>query len=505
MPATTSEPGVFRSPLVFDSDGRHDLGMSSRWHPSRLTGVCRYWRAITSLSPSIWTIVNFGDRYRCPNSHQSLARLCLQRSCGASLDVFLWTYIPDEVKPWAVDTLPAHSARFRSFHAYGFAFDASFLEHFSREPAPVLESLFLWSDSHERMTLPVLFCGATPSLRRLTLHCVDSWRGNKFMGLTVLRLKNCAQALTCTEFLDFLACSPNLEELSLFEGGPRAESASSERRSIHFPRLTTVHIHGIHPVSASTILAQIVPSPNSLRLTVGASTLPMTQISGYASLRDTGKVQVGLFYDGIRIAGAGPSTSFTLRSSSGDPVEPSCVEAAAAFFAEHNITEVTLCPTTPSGADTTTWSRLLQAMPGVSRLVIAPTCAESRTELIRVLCSPVDEPATETSACRSYLLPNLIDIVLKDTTNSLRCTTTIMECAKLLKLRCLNDSTGVERIVFVKNDDFGEVRTVQEQYELYADCFEGLKVQLDVVTDFETPEWASWDGPRAEQKWLLRP
>ncbi|KII83388.1 hypothetical protein PLICRDRAFT_119443, partial [Plicaturopsis crispa FD-325 SS-3] len=84
-------------------------------------------------------------------------------------------------------------------------------------PAQKLASLTVALSEPTTATLPKLFSGKTPCLRKLALHRFTRWPGNTFNNLTHISLHNQPASERCTlaQFLDFIGSSPLLEELYL--------------------------------------------------------------------------------------------------------------------------------------------------------------------------------------------------------------------------------------------------------------------------------------------------
>lgn len=279
------------------------------WHTSILSGVCRYWRAVSLSFPPIWNTIDIGDANRAPNSNINLAMLCLRRSYAAPVDVRIWGEISDWAEPWVSETLASQSIRFRSFHLYDFRDGARLLNEFTECPAPELESLTIQSWPEEgpmgnpNPRLPVLFAGHTPRLRHLTLKFYSSWPGNNFNTLTHLCLEHQSthpsSIRRTSDFLVLLASNPNLEELILNKGGPNDDGFLDSRvpaGRINLSRLRKLVIKGSPIPVVARILSHIRISPTALvqilRCRGGSAATLLTAVAGCANLANITRMRL---------------------------------------------------------------------------------------------------------------------------------------------------------------------------------------------------------------------
>jgi hypothetical protein len=283
-----------------------------KWHASLLAGVCRYWRAVTLSFPDIWNTIVIGDPARAPNSNIELAILSLRRSYFSNVDVHIWHRIPDFAKSWFSETLASQSIRFRGFHVYSLDQAFNLLDTFTECPAPQLESLTIqaWPSYEIYRTnleslreLPTLFAGITPRLRRLTLRCYDSWPGNNFSNLTHLHLEHQSSrtpsSRRTSDFLQFLATNPLLEEIFLNNAGPNDDGLLDSRihsQRIEFPRLRKVILKGCPIPCAARILSQITISPEAhvqvLRCRNGTASTLLSGVAGCANLKNVTRLRM---------------------------------------------------------------------------------------------------------------------------------------------------------------------------------------------------------------------
>lgn len=381
---TPSEFSPTVPPLVYqDGVGSESAWWSNSWHSVRLTGVCRYWKAVTLLFPSIWTTVSLGPERQYPNANGELAQLCLRRSYGASIDVYIWAWPSEDLMPWVTETLASQSIRFRSLHIYNFDFDAEFLHQFEECPTPQLESLTIAPPKNNPSPLPTIFAGYTPKLRHLTLHRLTSWWGNDFKNLTSLCLKDAAQSLTYDEFFDLIASSPDLEHMELVEAGPISETYDvPDTYHVALPRLRTLCIESSSSTRLIRILSHLQPSTTlSLRIRQRCSDARPGSILAVTSrlegVRNVSKLRlrterVSFNHKRLQLTGAGES-SFDLPFSADfhEMASNQYMAAAIGLFTACNITELWI------GTDDVVvreelWQRLLYALPSLTKLVLGP-------------------------------------------------------------------------------------------------------------------------------------
>lgn len=294
---------------------RFDATQASQntWHASLLAEVCRYWRAVTLSFPTIWTTVDIGDTTRAPNANIELAMLSLRRSYASTIDVRIWDQIPDSALLWFSETLASQSIRFRGFHMCNLVHGTRLLDIFSECPAPQLESLTIqtWPQPEDSLPtatlspsqLPTLFAGITPHLRRLTLRWYTSWPGNNFSNLTHLCLEHQnshpPSLRRTSDFLQFLASSPLLQELILNAAGPNddglLDSRIPESRMV-FPHLCKVVFKAIPVPCAARILSHIEISRKAhvqlLRCRSGSASTLLSSVAGCVNLANVTRLRI---------------------------------------------------------------------------------------------------------------------------------------------------------------------------------------------------------------------
>ncbi|KAL0563653.1 hypothetical protein V5O48_018413 [Marasmius crinis-equi] len=202
-------------------------------------------------------------------------KTCISRSQAAPLDIFLGMtprtkpkstpYNPSRNIPYvlqfATDTLALimpEVSRFRELHVdlrkWNGDPESFFLALSLLEAAPSLTSLTILHAEPRRGTaadvplpgtLPNIFSGNMPVLTRLTLESFTSWPSDYFHNLTHLCLFHQVpySRPSTSAFLDFLECSPRLQELVLVDAGPTRISfedyprVSSDRCSVELSHL----------------------------------------------------------------------------------------------------------------------------------------------------------------------------------------------------------------------------------------------------------------------------
>ncbi|KAK7045633.1 hypothetical protein VNI00_007466 [Paramarasmius palmivorus] len=221
--------------------------------------VCRHWRGVVARCPALWGTIDNLRGGVCPQT-------CLKRSRGAPVDVFLSITGPEfkPIQPELVDALIPHIPRFRQFHVNTDGwFDPTPIYASLKESAPNLTSLSIVTKGRDVVggVLPAIFNDHMPQLRQLTLEHFTSWPATYFTNLTHCCLFDQWDATatsrpTTSQFLDFLASSPGLEELALVRAGPTRlqsddfPSVSPPSRIVELPKLKELSI-GDWPSSQS--------------------------------------------------------------------------------------------------------------------------------------------------------------------------------------------------------------------------------------------------------------
>ncbi|KAI0693791.1 hypothetical protein BC835DRAFT_1052539 [Cytidiella melzeri] len=422
--------------LRFDST----QAAENTWHPSLAAGVCRYWRAVTLSFPSIWTTVEIGDIARAPNANIELAMLSLRRSYSSTVDVRVWNELPDSAISWFTETLASQSVRFKGFHLYDFEHGAKLLNALSECPAPQLENLTIqtWPQYDPPWQLPTLFAGITPQLRRLTLRYYSAWPGNNFSNLTHLCLERQASHPSSprktSDFLQFLASSPLLEELVINVAGPNDDGLLDSRTPeprIELPRLRKVIIKASPIPCAARILSQIQISPEAhvqvLRCRDGSASTLLSSVAGCSNLTNITRLRIDslipswTMHDGndfpeipkcIRLTGSGKASVDIFPGADMHEVASNQYMASlVGMLTSCKIEELWL------GKDEVIirealWQRIYSAMPMLRRLYIGPHLAGTNDNYpcLSALHVP-DESFGLALPC-----PNLLELVMLGTT-----------------------------------------------------------------------------------------
>ena len=181
----------------------------------RFSHVCRHWRQTALTFPSLWSTIS------ARTIDNECALEFLRRSKRVDLRVYDELQFPHLLMPtrW-LDSLVSRSRRLVELHvltSHGYNHLQSQL---FQSPAPKLEALSLWTGPAG--SLPQIFAGHVPKLRKLALVDCTSWQGNNFSTLRHLFLRSQTSLDRCTihEFLDMLKELPQLEELALIDAGP---------------------------------------------------------------------------------------------------------------------------------------------------------------------------------------------------------------------------------------------------------------------------------------------
>lgn len=176
--------------------------------------VCRHWRGIAATFPVLWSSID---------SH-IIPRTFLRRSKSVPLSLYLDVRHPQPgITPGLIKSLARQSHRIEQFHINTIHYDDDTpIFSLLKRPAPHLVSLTIATDGREGDALPPIFAGIMPKLKHLTLECFTSWPQGYFRNLTHLFLYHQLKTLrpSTSVFLDYLECSPHLEELALIGAGP---------------------------------------------------------------------------------------------------------------------------------------------------------------------------------------------------------------------------------------------------------------------------------------------
>jgi hypothetical protein len=214
-------------------------------HPARriitLSLVCYHWRQTALGFPALWTTIHL--REGAIHDFQ-LATLCLERSKDASLSIIMSTPFRGEQ---ISNFFSPYSSRIESVLIF-VPFKCSsydvprLLSSTCGFPAPRLKCLRLctamWGSYHSPK-LPVIFGGDISRVTHLQVESFSPYPGHTFGCLTHLALSSQSQfdkRPSMTEFLDFLAANPYLEELLLDDAGPSVRT-SDNRHPIHLPNM----------------------------------------------------------------------------------------------------------------------------------------------------------------------------------------------------------------------------------------------------------------------------
>ncbi|KAI1793639.1 hypothetical protein LXA43DRAFT_198580 [Ganoderma leucocontextum] len=228
--------------------------------------VCRHWRDVLVSTPAFWRKVHV--RMDGPTDW---TERCLALSASASIDVYA---DPDLRREFSLDILYPHVHRFRSFR-----FDTvecprllATLPPLFGNGMPLLEDLYFiahrLSTTKEDIDIQ-LTSQRFPRLRALSLSGMVSPQDVSLHAqLRTLSLSGCSHNLSFDRFLDVLAASAQLEELSLiaalhlFPDDWVRVAAVPLRAPISFPRLRELRLeeHGI--VRTSLFLAHLHLHPS---------------------------------------------------------------------------------------------------------------------------------------------------------------------------------------------------------------------------------------------------
>lgn len=273
-----------------------------RWHPSFISGVCRYWRTVTLSFPSIWSTIYLGDVIR--HGNLPLAQLCLRRSYGTSLNVYIdynGPISPDALS-WISEDLAAQSVRFRSFYFRSLQVDERLLTVFIECPAPHLHSLAVELGSPTQLTVetdlptPVLFAGFLPNLKHLSISSFPMWPGYHLSQLTHICLNNLPIPVTASQILDILRSNLQIELLQLESIEITSQVSEDESQDhaepvVTLPYLRAISMCGYTSTFCVRLLNAVRPSATvALQLNCRRTTTAHTLLSALARLSFTDNI-----------------------------------------------------------------------------------------------------------------------------------------------------------------------------------------------------------------------
>lgn len=384
-----------------------DIAVKAR--PSQvlpITHVCKHWRNTALGCTSLWRSIVFKPAggphpYRFQDE-------CLLRSSGAPLDVQIEDKITGRVG--VLDKLGLQSARLRKFHLLNIAHVQKLHNDVFRGEAPILESLQITFDytyiyrnrENEETpedTLPLLFSGHTPALRRLTLGCFVKF-ANRFENLVELRLEeqNYDVPSDLHRLFNLLAASPNLVQLAFMACRVHFNHTemllhSSENDPLPFPRLRQLYFMSCPGEFMNLVLGRLEPSFDNLafacRLCVNdkqiASSLPQQFKSRLGPVVDASTLHIDLHSS--TICAMGPSNTFQweLTSISADFLH----EILPNLLPLHTLRELYI-----TGVDAfpmADWRSLFCRTPALNRLVVQLPRSLPAQWFCALLPQPIDD------------------------------------------------------------------------------------------------------------------
>ncbi|EKM59365.1 uncharacterized protein PHACADRAFT_181368 [Phanerochaete carnosa HHB-10118-sp] len=245
-----------------------------RWHPSIISGVCRYWRVVTISCPTIWSTIHLSDVF--PSASLSFAQLCLRRSYGAPLNVYIdyQNGVPEDAMNWISEDLVAQSVRFSAFHLreHDQHLSRALYEVLSECPAPSLQSLTLQPDvapTLPDLLDPLLFAGFLPSIKHVTTSRLKLWPTYRLTSLTHICVR--ASAFSVSEVFDLLACNPQLEVIILQSDDPTPHDLEDNTPTTTVG-ISLSHLRRFHLVDYTTTfctrILNVIRPPPALNLAV---------------------------------------------------------------------------------------------------------------------------------------------------------------------------------------------------------------------------------------------
>lgn len=364
------------------------------WHPSLVTGVCRYWRAITLSRPSIWSTIYLNNDAR--NASLELAQLCLRRSYGTSLKVYILNTspLPEKTLSWISETLAAQSIRFQGLHLCGPDVEERLLEIFLECPAPQLQHLTIQPLSHNERykkhgalcaQLPAIFAGFLPQLQSFTIEHFTSWPTHRLQTLTHLCIQYPKSPIEASDLLEFMGDNPMLQSLVLLTNQPTQDDDSIEPFTVlPLPHLRHIYIDAGYTTSfVSRVLNHVRPSPTaSLQLyhaRGGTSNSLLTTLLRLPSVSNISSLRLSTHSSGtpaarrLRISAHGAASFDILQSADVHEIASNQYMAAlVALLTTCKPRELWLEDYDEVVAREPLWQRVLFALPLVTKLVLGP-------------------------------------------------------------------------------------------------------------------------------------
>lgn len=412
-----------------------DLGQKSRdetWHPSLLSGVCRYWRAVTLSFPTIWSTIYLNDDAR--NASLDLAQLCLRRSYGTSLQVYLLNNspLPEKTLSWVSETLAAQSVRFRGLHLRGPDIMEHILGVFLECPAPQLQNLTVQPLTHREnrkengatsAQLPAIFAGFLPQLETFTIEYYTSWPAHCLRTLTHLSIQYPKSPIEVSDLLEIMGDNPMLQSLVLLSNQPPQEDDSIESfTTLSLPHLQHIYIDAGYTTSfVSRVLSHVRPSSTaSLQLYHahgGTSNSLITTLLRLPSVSDISSIRLSTYSTSVpsprrlRISGHGAASFDILQSADIHEVASNQYMAAlVALLTTSKARELWLGDYDEVITREPLWQRVLFALPHVTKLVLGPRTHRPDAERNDTFLSALH--AADETLGRALPCPSLEELVV---------------------------------------------------------------------------------------------
>lgn len=388
-----------------------DLGMQSL---VRASHVCRYWREAALNASSLWATFSVGNL--------PLDRLCLKRSQDAPLRV----YISSAASPLFRE-LATQTHRLKELHTeitWPTTPTTYHLETLYRaNHAPVLEYLTVrnrvHSDTAESNTLPIIFCGQFPKLKRLhTIDLAICLTGEYAMrGLTYIRLEGSLVGGACMDvhmLLDFLQMNDAVEELyvsgALFSQTPECDASQSTRPALPLTSLRKLSLRKFHSSDEIAHLLSHLALPSGVAMDLGCSDVNMRcgrlffpqDLSALDNLQRLTQLRVGFESRyaeqvcGVDDASGSSFSCEVLHKAYSKMHRSDVLRAVANTLPLDLVTELwvsgppenRVIPEAPTAA----WRAMLARMPQLTTLHLEQTRAHR--ELLAALCMDPEEPDT---------------------------------------------------------------------------------------------------------------
>ncbi|KAH8106800.1 hypothetical protein BXZ70DRAFT_1003703 [Cristinia sonorae] len=304
--------------LVQDYSDPHEASFGSySW--MGVAQVCQIWRDVVLTSAILWT--NISTRY------PKYALACIERSGDAALSLVVYTGSSRDNVAAVLDAVLPHVKRLRRLIVPSNYLRSSddtvheLLRPLVESPAPMLESLETEKIRADQgwVTMPTVFTGTTPGLRRLRIHFMvpepSSVSLSNLRVLTLCGRKHTPIILAVSRFLDLLEGCPLVEILKVEKANFTASDVVESRR-VELKHLQVFELGRADASPVMDIFSHLVIPECAIRMKVWMDRyeenkfhigLPLpVDLDPNHHLHDIRKIHVDFMngYEGVEITGA---------------------------------------------------------------------------------------------------------------------------------------------------------------------------------------------------------